>query len=504
MRRFADIFIAICIPIVAASAGAIAYYQFEASGRMAVAFAFATLVILVLVRLDGLRRLARRETEQRLDDLSRQMNDFGGDLEALDRRLAALEDGGSRRHREETEALVAEVEVIGTLTRQLIETVADLEVQFADARSAVLRPAMGAPSAGGGLGGGPAAAPPQKMRSQSFVPDRFSHLDDEEFLALVRRAIDADRVDLHLQPIVSLPQRKTRFYEALTRLRTEDGETIHPSDYIPIAEARGYMAAIDEQILVKSVHVLRRLTERSKEIGIFLNLSAASLAHGAFFRDFVEVLERNRDLAQMLVLEFPQGAVRAMGPIENEGLKALYELGFRFSIDQVSDLKISFQNLADRGFRYVKISADRLLHRAEELGTDIHPVDITDYFRRFGMELVADHVEREADVVDLLDYEVKLAQGFLFSPPRPVRVDVLAGGGDADRAGRAPARVAEPKPAPRAAAAAPAKPAAPGATAAAARPAPSKPMPRPAAAAAPATEEAPRPGIRIVPGTGLR
>jgi len=497
MRRFADIFIAICIPIVAASAGAIAYYQFEATGRMAVAFSFTVLVILVLLRLDALRRHARREADERVTLLIRRLGEFSGDIDALDRRLGALEDGGSRRHREDMEQLVAEVEMIGTLTRQLIETVADLEVQVADGRSAMLRGGA-APAVRGEI---EAAAPARPTKgSSAFVPDRFSHLDDDSFLTLVRNAIDSDRIDMNLQPIVTLPQRKVRFYEALTRLRTDDGETIHPSDYIPIAEARGYMAVIDEQILTKSVHILRRLAERSKEVGIFLNLSAASLAHAGFFRDFVQVLEKNRDLSQMLVLEFPQSAVRAMGPIENEGLKALYELGYRFSVDQVSDLKISFQNLADRGFRYVKISADRLLNRSNELGTDIHPVDLTDYFRRFGMELIADHVEREAEVVDVLDYGVRLGQGYLFSPPRPVKVEAMqAAEGRANAA-----RPAAPKPAPEPRAVT-ARAAEPAGTAGRAAPAPvptpraaTRPAPRPAAGA---PEEPPRPGIRIVPGT---
>lgn len=510
MRRFAEIFIAICIPIVAASSGAIAFFQFDAPGRMAIAFAFSVLAILVLVRIDGMRRQERRETEKRLDEFGHQIHEFGGDLEALERRLAALEDGGVRRHREETEVLVAEVEVLGTLTRQLIETVADLEVQVADGRAAMLRGGAAAPPASqdDAVPAQTAFAAPATRGTSAFVPSRFAHLDDDGFLALVRRAIDADRIDMQLQPIVTLPQRKVRFYEALTRLRAEDGETIHPSDYIPIAEARGFMATIDEQILIKSVHILRRLTERSKDVGIFLNLSAASLAHTGFFRDFVQVLEKNRDLAQMLVLEFPQAAVRAMGPIETEGLRALFELGYRFSVDQVSDLKISFQNLADRGFRYVKISAERLLHRADELGTDIHPVDITDYFRRFGMELIADHVEREADVVDVLDYGVKLGQGFLFSPPRPVRVDVLAGSAS-PKSTPAPAKpqasvpATKPNEAKSPAAARAGAPATP-ATRSVAKPT-AKPMPTPVAPAGSANgPEEPRPGIRIIPGTGSR
>ena len=46
---------------------------------------------------------------------------------------------------------------------------------------------------------------------------------------------------------------------------------------------------------------------------------------------------------------------------------------------------------------------------------------------RFGIDLIAEKIESEAMVVDLLDYDVRFGQGFLFSPPRPVRAEALQG-----------------------------------------------------------------------------
>ncbi len=56
---------------------------------------------------------------------------------------------------------------------------------------------------------------------------------------------------------------------------------------------------------------------------------------------------------------------------------------------------------------------------------DIHPADLTGLLSRFGIDLIAEKIESEGTVVDLLDYEVKFGQGYLFSPPRPVRADLL-------------------------------------------------------------------------------
>ena len=41
--------------------------------------------------------------------------------------------------------------------------------------------------------------------------------------------------------------------------------------------------------------------------------------------------------------------------------------------------------------------------------------------------MIAERIESEAVVVDILDYDVKYGQGFLFSPPRPVRPEVMQG-----------------------------------------------------------------------------
>ena len=47
--------------------------------------------------------------------------------------------------------------------------------------------------------------------------------------------MDANRIDLYLQPIVTLPQRKVRYYEAMSRLRTER-RRLQAADFVPLAE----------------------------------------------------------------------------------------------------------------------------------------------------------------------------------------------------------------------------------------------------------------------------
>ena len=155
------------------------------------------------------------------------------------------------------------------------------------------------------------------------------------------------------------------------------------------------------------------------------------------FQEIADFLEANRVLAPYLVFEFSQIAVREMGPIEEECLATLADHGFRFSMDHVADLRIEPRELAERGFRFIKVPAALLLSRARPRSGDIHPADFSDLLGRFGIDLIAERIESEGTVVDLLDYDVRFGQGFLFSPPRPVRTEVLQGSwpsGTAERA----------------------------------------------------------------------
>jgi cyclic-di-GMP phosphodiesterase TipF (flagellum assembly factor) len=256
----------------------------------------------------------------------------------------------------------------------------------------------------------------------------FAGLDRDGIIAAIGRAIDTSRIDLYLQPVVTLPQRKVRYYEALSRLKAENGELVAAGDFIAYAEAGSLMPKLDHLSALRCVQVVRRLLLKNRDIGLFCNLSGATLTDSGFSK-FLEFMEANRAIAPALVFEFSQSAVRAMGPIEHESMAALAERGFRFSMDNLTDLRVNARELNERGFRFVKAPATLLLNRVGIASTDIHPADLSDLLGRFGIDLIAAHIETETTVVDLLDYDVRFGQGNLFSPPRPVRAEALQGDG---------------------------------------------------------------------------
>src|SRR5690606_31857760 len=86
----------------------------------------------------------------------------------------------------------------------------------------------------------PQTAVPGPGPSQSAAQHARRRPEDEiRRMRLIMQAFEADGIELHLQPIVALPQRKIRFYEALARLRLADGTLLGPSDFVGTLERLG-------------------------------------------------------------------------------------------------------------------------------------------------------------------------------------------------------------------------------------------------------------------------
>jgi cyclic-di-GMP phosphodiesterase TipF (flagellum assembly factor) len=250
----------------------------------------------------------------------------------------------------------------------------------------------------------------------------------DEMLETVRSSLEQNRVDLYLQPIVSLPQRKLRYYEALSRLRDKDGQVIMPAQYIQVAGAAGLMSVVDNLLLFRCVQIVRRLIQKSRDIGIFCNISAETLSDREFFPQFLEYMAANRDLAGQIIFEFSQSAVMKAGVEGEKNLAALATLGFPLSMDHVDSFRIDFLRLKAIGFRHIKLRASALTQgSARGMGGESHIAaeDFKKLLTRHGLNLIAERVEDEKTVVQLLDYAVDYAQGYLFGEPRAVREETL-------------------------------------------------------------------------------
>jgi cyclic-di-GMP phosphodiesterase, flagellum assembly factor TipF len=441
MLRISAIFLAACMVLVAGVLGIVVYQRFGFTGAESALVALGTLTALAVYNAIAARKRDRVETSNQLANLARGSGDLARQLAEFGRRLNAMEakvDTVVDRALAATQPIAAEVEELSTMVRQLAGSVGahDFSLREDDAArsgacedrpvNAIAEEAANGPAANGSfaLARLPFGPPPPKAIPTDRKAAAFAGLGREAIIAAIRNAIDGGHVELYLQPVVTLPQRKLRYYETLARLKADNGDVVSAGDFLAYAEAGLLMPKLDHFAVSRCVQIVRRLLLKNRDTGLFCNLSTATLADPCFAK-LLELIDANRAIAPALVFTFTQSAVRAMGPIEQASLAALAERGFRFSMDNLTDFRVNAGELNERGFRFVKAPARLFFNRLGAISSDIPPAELSDALGRFGIDLIADGIEHENTVVHLLDYDVRFGQGTLFSPPRPIRANAV-------------------------------------------------------------------------------
>ncbi|MDG1825094.1 MAG: EAL domain-containing protein [Henriciella sp.] len=257
---------------------------------------------------------------------------------------------------------------------------------------------------------------------------------EDAVLRAVKDALQDGRVDLHLQPIVSLPQRRVSFYEGFTRLRRPDGSLILPAEFLDAARRASLMGVIDNMMLYRSVEVVRRLAARDRRVGVFCNVSSHSLEDPHFFPFFLSHMEKNRDLAGALIFEIRADRFEGRSKQMRSAMERLTALGFRFSIDHAETLEFDLPRLQDAGVRFVKVKGGDMIDQLRDpsgprpissVQRQISGEEVSAVCSRYGVTLIAEKIEEEVSVVEVLEYAIPYGQGHIFGAPRPIKSSLM-------------------------------------------------------------------------------
>ncbi|MFC5066629.1 EAL domain-containing protein [Flaviflagellibacter deserti] len=420
---------------IAASLAAILILGLGISVPFGVAGGLAGLgVVALVVRiLTG----SQKNAPLRLFDVEERVSTLSARLHMIDQRFARLEQILPEALKRNNQGLEREVSDLGNLVRALAEQVELHEQLWADAttHAAAPPPALArepmrhepvprveihAP-----VISTPAPAP-QASVARAPLPE-FRPVN-QDVGRKVRKAIEGEGIELHLSPIAMLPQRRVIHYDTLPYLRDADGTLIGPADFVPDTRATGLLPMLDTFVLDRSLRVARRLKARERELTLFVNLAAETFRGDVFATEIARRLDANADLSSHLMLGFSQEALHSFGGVEAEMLATLSEKGFRFVLTGVTNLSLDAKALNEFGIRVVRIAADLLIDEDAAAESSIHPADLPNVCRRNNILVIADNVDTEQKVADLLDIDVRAAQGTVFGTPRPVRPEVFADG----------------------------------------------------------------------------
>lgn len=266
----------------------------------------------------------------------------------------------------------------------------------------------------------PRPAPVRTARSTSATErdsTPFGHL------ALIAEAVEAQRMDVLLDPILGLSDRRARHFELSVRLRTETGNSLEEAHYAPVAAGTGLLGRIDAEKLTRAADVLQRLRARGSAASLFSTVAGESLSDDTFASAFAGVLSAEESNASRLVLTFQQAEARNFTDAHWRAISDMSRIGLKFALTGVTDLDMDFEVLKRHGFDFIKLDAQVFLDGLPTPSGIIPAADICRHLAGMGLGLIVGGIVEEKDLARILGFGVLLGQGALFGGPRSVEIE---------------------------------------------------------------------------------
>jgi EAL domain-containing protein (putative c-di-GMP-specific phosphodiesterase class I) len=250
-------------------------------------------------------------------------------------------------------------------------------------------------------------------------------------LSTVASAIAAGRIDVLLRSIIGLADQQVHHYELTICLRDEKGAALPLVVHDPQLARTGLHPLIDVARLTRASRICRSLSDSGHKQCVFSPTSAEALGTDRFLDELANTYRQREALAGELVLTFSHADVRTFGGTEWSALTDMRDLGFRFGLEDVTDVDYEFTALRAAGFAFLKVDAARLLRGLPGPAGVTPGAEVSRRLGELGFAVIVGGIGDEATRAAVLDCGVPLGEGPLFGPPRPVGADVLTGSGNA-------------------------------------------------------------------------
>ncbi|HET8941542.1 MAG TPA: EAL domain-containing protein [Rudaea sp.] len=127
---------------------------------------------------------------------------------------------------------------------------------------------------------------------------------DQVLLQLIRDAIKAEDFQLLFQPIVALQGGDEEQFQALLRLRGDDGKLYTAAEILPLAERHGLASEIDRWVLSRCLLVLAERARQKRPVRLFVSQSIEAAIDTQRVAWLGQMLETRRLPGNTVVLEF--------------------------------------------------------------------------------------------------------------------------------------------------------------------------------------------------------
>jgi len=235
----------------------------------------------------------------------------------------------------------------------------------------------------------------------------------------LRRAIAANELELHFQPIVEVADGSISGCEALCRWSHPDHGNVSPEIFIPLAEKCGLIDAIGEWVLIEACNQHRKWVEEDglPDIDMSVNLSVLQMQHDGIEYEILDILKSTHMDPKHLKLEITESIFMEDMDRINSVLSNLNDQGISIAIDDFGTGFSSLSYLNRLPITHLKIDRSFISEVSNDVAAQAIVQSTLLMAQSMGIAVVAEGIE-ELDQVALLQLlKAEYGQGFYYSKP---------------------------------------------------------------------------------------
>jgi diguanylate cyclase (GGDEF)-like protein/PAS domain S-box-containing protein len=236
----------------------------------------------------------------------------------------------------------------------------------------------------------------------------------------MRRALERNEFLLHYQPIVALEDFRLRGFEALVRWQHPERGFISPMDFIPVAEETGMITPLGEWVLREACQQMQRwqkIFPVDPPLFISVNLSSKQFSQNDLINSVADILRETGVAPHTVKLEITETVVMENIETATQMLQQLRALGVQLSIDDFGTGYSSLSYLHRFPIDTLKIDRSFVTRMTENTENMEIVRTIVVLAQNLGMDVVAEGVETNEQLVLLQKLHCENGQGYFFSKP---------------------------------------------------------------------------------------
>ena len=256
-------------------------------------------------------------------------------------------------------------------------------------------------------------------RIMRFVPEVFDKEKDLEIERKLRSALNEDKVFYYLQPQFDI-NHKLRGFEALARMKDDNGNFISPVEFIPVAEKTGLVDRIDMSVFEHAVQFIKNATkDTNEEILLSVNVSVRHLMKNNFIDDVKRVLSKHNVSPSQIEIEITESIMIDSAEQALQRIDELKQMGMKVAIDDFGTGYSSLSYLTNFPSDLLKIDKSFIDKMNQSESSRQYVAMIINIGHTLDLKVISEGVESPDQIEVLRDIGCDYIQGYVWGRPMP-------------------------------------------------------------------------------------